>query len=221
MWQKADPRGLRVWVTQKRPVERYASNKSQSASMFVEDVKIRELVESFYKRSAISKVVIRKSIGEWEILIFTAKPAAILGKDNVKLQEFELLIKKKTGKSFTVVVKEVRVPELSAKIMAEFACSQLETRVPYRRVAKWVLQKVMEKWAVGVKIQVWWRLWWVDLSRSEAFTEWRIPLQTLRADIDYHYTTAYTKYWILWVKVRICTWETVRATKKTNAMDKI
>lgn len=221
MWQKADPRGLRVWVTQKRPVERYATNKSQSSSMFVEDVKIRELVESFYTRCAIAKVVIRKSIWEWEVLIFTAKPATILWKDNEKLNSFEDLLKKKTGKSFTVIVKEIRVPELSAKIMAEFAASQLETRVPYRRVAKGVLQKVMEKWAVWVKIQVWWRLGWVDLSRSEAFTEWRIPLQTLRADIDYHYTTAYTKYWILGIKVWVCTWEIVWVSKEKNAMDKI
>lgn len=221
MWQKADPRGLRVWVTKNWPVEWYAVNQKQSSSMFVEDIVIRETVESFYTRCAIAKVVIRKSITQGEVLLFTAKAASILWKDNEKLKKFEALLKKKTGKVFSLVVKEVRVPELSAKIMAEFAASQLETRVPYRRVAKGVLQKVMEKGAVWVKIQVWWRLGGVDLSRSESFTEWRIPLQTLRADIDYHYTTAYTKYWILWLKVWICNGESIGASKKKNAMDKI
>jgi small subunit ribosomal protein S3 len=106
---------------------------------------LRELIDEFYFRAAISKVVIRKTDSEGEILIFTAKPAAVIGKDGKKLEEFEQAVKKLTGKTFKIIVKEVRVPELSAKIMSEFAAMQLENRMPYRRVAKSILQKVMEK----------------------------------------------------------------------------
>lgn len=221
MWQKIDPRGHRVWVMKSRPCERFSSSKNQSAQFFVEDIKIRELIESFYFRAAIAKVVIRKSDEDGEILIFTAKPAAILGIDNAMLHKFEGKLSKVTSKKLKIIVKEVKKPELSAKIMAEFACMQLENRMSYRRVAKSVLQKVMEKWAIWVKVQIAWRLWWAEMSRNEKFTEGRIPLQTLRADIDYHYTTAHTKYWVLWVKVWICVSENIRVTKKVNAMDKI
>jgi len=222
MWQKADPRGLRVWHTQKWPAEWFTTTQKDASTFFVEDVKVREFIEKFYHRVWIAKVVIRKTAKDWEILLFTAKPAAIIGRDGAKLAEFEAKVKKLTGKTFKVTVKEVKSPEMSAKIMAEFACMQLEGRISYRRVAKGVLQKVMEKGAIGVKIKVGWRLGWVDLSRSEAFTEGRIPLQTLRADIDYHYTTALTKYGILWVKVWICKSENTQiVTKKTSAMDRI
>lgn len=220
MGQKADPRGLRVWHTQKRPAEWFVTTQKNAASFFVEDVKVREFVEKFYFRAWIAKVVIRKTGDDGEVLLFTAKPAAIIGKDGAKLAEFEAKLKKLTGKTFKATVKEVKTPELSAKIMAEFACTQLEWRISYRRVAKGVLQKVMEKGAIGVKIKLGWRLGGVDLSRSEAFTEWRIPLQTLRAEIDYHYTTALTKYGILWVKVWVCKSENTQIAKKPTAMDK-
>ena len=117
-------------------------------------MKIRELVESFYFRAGISKTVIRKTDKEGELMLFTAKPAAIIGKDGKKLEEFEATLMKLTKRPFKVTVKDVKKPELSAKIMAEFAAIQLENRMPYRRVAKTVLQKVMEKGAIGVKIQV-------------------------------------------------------------------
>lgn len=221
MWQKANPTWYRVGVTKKWPSEWFVISQAQKASYFVEDIKIRKLIEDFYFRTWISKVVIRKSEADGEILIFTAKPASVIWKDWKKLEDFQKQLQKISSKEFKVNVKEVRVPELSAKIMWEFAAMQLENRMPYRRVAKSVLQKVMEKWAVGVKIQVWWRLGGVDLSRSEAFTDGRIPLQTLRADIDYHYTTALTKYGILGVKVWICKGENVNISRKKAALDKI
>lgn len=221
MGQKVDPRGFRVWLTQKWPSEWFVTSQQAWADFFVEDIQIREFIEKFYYRSAIAKVVIRKTSVDWEILLFTAKPASIIWKDWDKLAKFEAKIEKMTGKKFKVTVKEVRVPELSAKIMAEFACLQLEGRIAYRRVAKWILQKVMEKWAIWVKFQIGWRLNWADMSRSEFFSEGRIPLQTLRADVDYHYTTALTKYGILWIKVWICKSENSQITKQKVAMDKI
>lgn len=140
--------------TQKWVAEWFVTSQKDSASFFVEDVKIREFVEEFYYRAGVAKVVIRKTGRDGEILIFTAKPAAIIGKDGEKLAEFEKKVQKFTGKPFKTTIKEVKNPELSAKIMAEFACMQLENRISYRRVAKGVLQKVMEKGAIGVKIKI-------------------------------------------------------------------
>jgi small subunit ribosomal protein S3 len=185
MGQKADPRGLRVGVTKSRSSEWFAKTKRQGAQFFVQDIKVRNFVEESYKRSGIAKVVIRQTDKECEIIIFTAKPALILGKEGKKLEEFQATLVKKFGGEFKVVLKDVRLPELSAKIMGEYAASQLEARMPFRRVAKTILQKVMEKGATGVK---------VDLSRSEKFSQGRVSLQTLRSDIDYHVTTALTKY---------------------------
>lgn len=178
-------------------------------------------MEKFYHRVGISKVIIRKTDKEGEILVFTTKPAAVIGKDGKKLADFEKALAEKAGKPLKVTIKEVKVPELSAKIMAEFAAVQLESRMPYRKVAKSVLQKVMEKGALGVKVQVGGRLGGVDLSRSEKFTDGRIPLQTLRSDIDYHYTTALTKYGILGIKVWICKGENVKISAHKVAMDKV
>jgi small subunit ribosomal protein S3 len=155
------------------------------------------------------------------VLVFTAKPAVIIWNNGAELNKLEAKLKKLTWSVYKVTIKEVKVPELSAKIMSEFAAIQLEWRTPHRRVAKWIMQKVMEKWALWVKIKIGGRLWGTDISRSEHFSEGRIPLQTLRSDVDYHHTTALTKYGILWVKVWICKSENVIVSKKQNALDKI
>ena len=214
-----DPRGFRVGLTQKWSSEWFSTSQAQSAQFFVEDVKIREFVEKFYFRAGISKLVIRKTDSEGELLLFTAKPAVVIGKDGEKLVKFKAALEKITRREFKVTVKDIKTPELSAKIMSEFAAIQMENRMPYRRVAKSVLQKVMEKGAIGVKIQVGGRLGGVELARSEKFSDGRIPLQTIRADVDYHYTTALTKYGIIGIKVWICRSENVTLTKKKVSLD--
>lgn len=118
-------------------------------------------------------------------------------------------------------MKEIKVPELSAKIMAEFAAIQIEGRMPYRKIAKSVLQKVMEKGAQGVKFQIGGRLGGADISRAEKFIDGRLPLQTLRSDIDYHYTTALTKYGILGIKVWICKGDIEKKATKASQIEKV
>lgn len=221
MGAKADPRGQRVGIMQKWASEWYVTSQAQAASYFVEDMRVRALVETVYPRSGVSKVIVRKSDTVGEVLIFTAKPAAIIWKDGTELAKFEARLKKLTLAPYKVTIKEVKIPELSAKIMAEFAAIQLESRTPHRRVAKGIMQKVMEKGALGVKIKIGWRLWGTDISRSEHFSEGRIPLQTLRSDVDYYHATALTKYGILGIKVWICKSENVTISKKQNALDKI
>ena len=189
-----------------RPAEWFAKYKRTGADFFVEDIKMRKFVDDTFGRSGISKVVIRKTAKEWEIIIFSSKVGVLMGKNWEKIKQFEEELKKKFGKDMKVIIKEVKVPELSAKIMAEFIASQLEARMPFRKVAKNVLQKVMEKWAAGIKIQVGGRLWWTDIARTEKFIEGRVSLQTFRSDIDFYYLQARTKYWMLGVKVWIEKW---------------
>jgi len=203
MWQKVHPIGMRVWIMKSRPSEWFAKNQQQWADFFVEDIKIRNFIEKKYPKTGIAKIIIRKTTKEGELIIFTSKVGVLMGKNWENIKKLENEIIKKFKKSFKITVKEVRVPEYSAKIMAEFIASQLENRMPYRKVAKNVLQKVMQKWATWVKIQIWGRLNGAEIARTEKFIDGRVSLQTFRSDIDYHYIQAMTKYWVLWVKVWI------------------
>lgn len=203
MWSKANPIGMRVGIMKSRPAEWFAKHKRTGADFLVEDIKMRKFVDDFFPRAGISKVVIRKTAKEGEIIIFSSKVGVLMGKQWAKIKEFEDALKKKFKKDMKAIIKEVKVPELSAKIMGEFIASQLEARMPFRKVAKNVLQKVMEKWASGIKIQVGWRLGGTDIARTEKFIEGRVSLQTFRSDIDYYYLQARTKYGMLGVKVWI------------------
>ncbi len=206
MWQKVNPIGMRVGLVKSWPCEWFGKTKRTWADFFVEDIKIRNYVEGQFPRSGISKIVIRKTAKEGEIIVFTSKVGVIMGKNGAKIKEIEDELKKRFDKEFKLTVKEVKNPELSAKIMAEFIASQLEARMPFRKVAKNVLQKVMEKWAQGVKVQIWGRLGGTDIARTEKFINGRVSLQTFRSDIDYCHLQAKTKYGVLGVKVWIQKW---------------
>jgi len=203
MWQKVNPIGMRVGIVKSWTCEWFGKTKRAGADFFVEDIKIRNYVDAQFPRSGISKVVIRKTAKEGEIIIFTSKVGVLMGKNGAKIKEIEDSLKKQFDKEFKLTVKEVKNPELSAKIMAEFIASQLEARMPFRKVAKNVLQKVMEKGAQGVKIQIGGRLGGTDIARTEKFINGRVSLQTFRSDIDYCHLQAMTKYGVLGVKVWI------------------
>ena len=203
MASKSNPIGMRVWIMKSRPAEWFAKYKRTGADFFVEDIKMRKFVDDTFGRVGISKVVIRKTAKEWEIIVFSSKVGVLMGKNWEKIKQFEDALKKKFNKDMKIIIKEVKIPELSAKIMAEFIASQLEARMPFRKVAKNVLQKVMEKWASGIKIQVGWRLGWVDISRTEKFIEGRVSLQTFRSDIDFIRYEAALPYGNIGIKVWI------------------
>ena len=206
MWQKVNPVWMRVGSMKSWPCEWFAKTKTQWADFFVEDIKIRDFIEKKYPQTGIAKVIIRKTQKECELIIFTSKVGVLMWKQWANIKDLETELERKFHKKFKVNIKEVKVPELSAKIMAEFISSQLENRMPYRKVAKNVLQKVMQKWANWIKISVGWRLNWAEIARAEKFIDGRVSLQTFRSDIDYHYMQAMTKYGVLWVKVWIEKW---------------
>lgn len=203
MGQKVNPVGMRVGIMKSRPAEWFAKNKRERADFFVEDIQLRRFIEKKYPKSGIAKVVIRKTWKEGELIIFSSKIGVLMGKNGEKIKEFEAELAKKFGKIFKVTIKEVKIPEFSAKVMGEFIATQLEARMPYRKVAKNVIQKVIERWASGIKIQVGGRLNGTDIARTEKFIQGRVSLQTFRSDIDYHYLQAMTKYGVLGIKVWI------------------
>lgn len=224
MWQKVDPRGFRTGIVRWWISEYYAPTKKISSEYMVQDLKVRRFVDKFYAYSWIAKVVFRKgndgSKTKNDLLLFTAKPWLVLWKNWDKMELFKKQLRKNFWEDFDVVVKEVSKPELYAKIMAEHISSQLERRMPYRRVIKSVIEKTIAKWWKWIKISIAGRLNGAEMARSETFKEGRIPLQTLRADVDYHYMACITKYWVLWVKVWIYKWDIDDNNKKSVAKKK-
>jgi len=203
MGQKVNPMWMRVWIMKSWPAEWFPKTKRGGADFFVEDIKIRKFIDETFPRSGISKVVIRKTATEGEIMLFATKVGLLMGKNGDRIKEAEQKMKEKFWKDFKINVKEVRIPELSARVMAEFIATQIENRMPYRKVIKNIVSKIMAKGAEWVKIQIGGRLNGTDIARSEHFIEGRVSLQTFRSDIDYYYLQAMTKYGVLGIKVWI------------------
>ncbi len=203
MGQKTHPIGFRLGVTKTWDSKWYAP-KREYAKTLHEDLKIKDYIKNRYKVAGISKIEIERIVDKLKIRIHASRPAIIIGR---KGQEVELL--KKTiekmipGKEITVNVTEVRVPELDAQLVAEDIALQIERRVSHRRAMKRAIDNALKAGAQGVKVQVKGRIGGAELARKEWFLVGRMPLQTLRADIDYGFATAYTKYGILSVKVWI------------------
>ncbi len=201
MGQKTHPIGFRLGVTKSWDMKWYAS-KRDYANTLHEDLKIKEYIKNRYRIAGISRVEIERIVDKLKIRIHAARPAIIIGR---KGQEVELL--KKTiekmvpGKEVTINVAEVKVPEMDAQLIAEDIALQIERRVSHRRAMKRAIDNALKSGAKGVKIQVKGRIGGAELARKEWFLVGRMPLQTLRADIDYGFATAYTKYGILSVKV--------------------
>lgn len=139
---------MRVGIVKSWFSERHSKGRRQNADFFVEDIQLRDYIEAFYPRAGIARIVIRKTNKEGEVIIFASKLGVIMGKDGAKIKELEEKIAKKFGKVFKITIKAIKVPELSAKIMAEYIATQLEGRMPFRKVAKQVINQVMEKGAV-------------------------------------------------------------------------
>ncbi|MDR0369500.1 MAG: 30S ribosomal protein S3 [Candidatus Peribacteria bacterium] len=194
---------MRVGIMKSWPSEWFAKTKRMGSDFFIEDIKIRNFIDKSFPRSGISKVVIRKTQKEGEIILFATKVGVLMGKNGEKIKSVEKKLKDLFGKEFKINVKEVRTPELSARVMAEFIATQIENRMPYRKVIKNTVAKIKEKGAEGVKIQIGGRLNGTDIARTEHFIDGRVSLQTFRSDIDYHYLQAMTKYGVLGIKVRI------------------
>ena len=214
MGQKMDPHGLRVGIIKDWDSKWYA-NKKDFADNLVEDYKIREFVKEKLYIAGISKVEIERRANTIKVTAFTAKPGIALGKNGENVTKIRNDLSKKFKKDINLNIVEVKNVDTDAQLVAENIASQLERRISYRKAMKQCMAKAMKAGAKGIKTACSGRLGGAEIARSEFYREGTIPLQTLRADIDYGFAEADTTYGKIGVKVWIYKGE-VLPTKKVE-----
>ena len=201
MGQKVNPHGLRVGVIKDWDSRWYA--EKDFADFLVEDHEIREFLKKKLYNAGISKIEIERASDRVKVIIFTAKPGVIIGKGGQDIEKLKGELSKLTDKKLVVDIKEVKRPDREAQLVAENIAQQLENRVSFRRAMKSTMSRSLKAGALGIKTAVSGRLGGADIARTEFYSEGTIPLQTLRADIDYGFAEADTTYGKLGVKVWI------------------
>lgn len=220
MGQKVNPVGLRVGIIRDWDAAWYA-NKNDVADLLVEDIKIRKYIETAYAKAQVSRVLIERIKGtnkdRVKIALYTAKPGVVIGREAEIKNKVVAALQKLTNKDITLNVVEIRRPELDAKLVAESMAEQLEARASFRRVQKIAIKRALKAGAKGCKTLLSGRLGGAEMARSEGYSEGRVPLQTLRADVDYAAAEANTTYGKLGVKVWIYKGE-ILGLKKRNPL---
>lgn len=212
MGQKVNPHGLRVGVIKDWSSKWYADKKDFS-ELLVEDNKIRTFSKEKLYMAGISRIDIERAANKIKVTVYTAKPGMVIGRGGTGVEEFRLELEKLTGKSVVVNVEEVKYPDLDAQLVSESIAQALERRISFRRAMKQAMQRTMRMGALGIKTQVSGRLGGADMARTEGYAEGTIPLQTLRADIDYGFAEADTTYGKLGIKVWIYKGEVLSGQK--------
>ena len=218
MGQKVHPNGLRVGVIKDWNSKWYADKKN-FGDYLVEDYKIRKYVKSKLFVSGISKIEIERTAKFVRVNVYTAKPGLVIGKGGNLAETLKAELQKMIGKDVNLNIVEVKNIDLDAQLVAENICNQLERRISFRRAMKQAMQKTMKAGALGIKTSVSGRLGGADMARTEFYKEGTIPLQTLRADIDYGFYEANTTYGKIGVKVWIYKGE-VLPEKKTDKAER-
>ena len=214
MGQKVNPHGLRVGVIKDWDSKWYA--EADFADNLVEDYKIRQYLKKRLYNSGVSKIEIERASDRVRINVYTAKPGIVIGKGGAEIEKVKAEVQKMTSKKLFVDVKEVKRPDKDAQLVAENIALQLENRVSFRRAMKSAMGRTMKSGALGIKTAVSGRLGGADMARTEFYSEGTIPLQTLRADIDYGFAEADTTYGKVGVKVWIYNGE-ILPTKEGGA----
>ena len=219
MGQKVSPHGLRVGIIKDWSSKWYA-NKQNFADYLVEDNKIRKYLKETLKTAGISSINIERKGTEVKVNVMAAKPGMIIGKAGAAIEELKKKLEKMTGKSVSLNIIEVKNLDMDATLVAESIASQLERRISFRKAMKQAMAKTMKAGAKGIKTQVSGRLGGAEIARSEHYSEGTIPLQTLRADIDYGFAEALTTYGIIGVKVWIYKGEVLPQRKEAKGGNK-
>ena len=201
MGQKVNPHGMRVGVIKDWNSRWYA--EADFADNLVEDNKIRTYVKKRLYSAGVSKIEIERASDRVKVIVHTAKPGVVIGKGGAEIEKLKAEIQKMTEKKLFVDIKEIKRPDREAQLVAESIAQQLENRVSFRRAMKSTMSRSMKAGVMGIKTAVSGRLGGADIARTEFYSEGTIPLQTLRADIDYGFAEADTTYGKLGVKVWI------------------
>ena len=202
MGQKVNPHGLRVGVIKDWESRWFADDENFSDNL-VEDYKIREFLKKKLYHAGISKIEIERTNDRVKVLVYTAKPGVVIGKGGAEIEKLKGELAKYSTKKVLVDIKEVKRPDNDAQLVAENIAQQLENRISFRRAMKSCMGRAMKAGAKGIKTSCSGRLGGADMARTEFYSEGNIPLQTLRADIDYGFAEANTTYGKIGVKTWI------------------
>ena len=221
MGQKVNPHGLRVGVIKDWNSRWYADTKDgEFANNLVEDNTIRKFLKKRLYSAQVSKIEIERASDRLKVIIYTAKPGVVIGKGGSEIEALKKEVAKLTDKKLMVDVKEVKRPDADAQLVAENIAAQLENRISFRRAMKSCMGRTMKTGALGIKTSVSGRLGGADMARTESYSDGTIPLQTLRADIDYGFAEADTTYGKVGVKTWIYHGEVLPTKNNKEGSDK-
>lgn len=201
MGQKVNPIGLRLGVIRDWESRWYATK--EYSSLLHEDIRIRDQVKSKFRHAGIARILIERASTRAKITIHTARPGIVIGRKGSEIEALKKSLEANTDKQILINIEEVRKPDLIAQLVAENVANQLLRRISFRRAMKRTVQNTMKSGALGIKINCAGRLAGAEMARSEWYREGRVPLHTLRADVDYGFYEAHTKYGSIGIKVWI------------------
>jgi small subunit ribosomal protein S3 len=219
MGQKVHPNGIRLGIVKKHTSVWYADGTDYADKLIV-DLKVRKYLQDKLLSASVSRVDIERPANTARITIHTARPGIVIGKKGEDVDKLRLELSKQMGVPVHINIEEIRKPDLDGTLVAQGVAQQLERRVMFRRAMKRAVQNAMRQGAEGIKIQVGGRLGGAEIARSEWYREGRVPLHTLRADIDYATAEAHTTYGIIGVKVWIFKGEVIGDVVKAEAEPK-
>ena len=200
MGQKVHPTGIRLGIVKKHTSVWYAEGEEYANNLLV-DLKVRDYVKKRLANASVARVDIERPAKTAKVTVFTARPGIVIGKKGEDVEKLKGILSEKMGIPVQINIEEIRKPDLDAHLVADSVAQQLERRVMFRRAMKRAVQNAMRQGAEGIKVQVGGRLGGAEIARSEWYREGRVPLHTLRADIDYATSEASTTYGIIGVKV--------------------
>lgn len=212
MGQKVHPKGLRIGIIRDWDAKWYAER--DYATLLIEDIKVRKYIKKKLFAAGISRIEIERAANRIKITIQTAKPGIVIGRGGTEVEALRKEVEKMTGKNVNVNILEVKVPELDAQLVAENVAAQLVKRVSFRRAMKQSVSRTMRMGAQGIKVTCSGRLAGAEMARTETYNEGKVPLHTLRADIDYGFAEADTTYGKIGVKIWIYKGEILPEAKK-------
>ncbi|MBA4501157.1 30S ribosomal protein S3 [Marinobacterium marinum] len=216
MGQKVNPTGIRLGVVKDHTSVWYA-DKAEYSTKLLNDLQVRKYLDGQLKNASVSRIEIERPAQNAKITIYTARPGIVIGKKGEDVEKLRNAVSQMMGVPVHINIEEVRKPDLDAKLVAQSVANQLERRVMFRRAMKRAVQNAMRQGAKGIKIQVGGRLGGAEIARTEWYREGRVPLHTLRADIDYATYEAHTTYGVIGVKVWIFKGEILGGIEQVRA----
>ncbi len=214
MGQKTNPIGLRLGIIRSWDANWFESDNL--TDKIAEDIKVRNYIRSRLKKASVSRIIVERTAKQLRITIHTSRPGMIIGKSGKEITQIEEELKKLTNKDVKILITEIKRPELDASLVADNIAQQLEGRISFRRALKQAVSAAMRMGAVGVRVMCSGRLGGAEMARTEQYKEGRIPLHSLRSDIDYATSTGHTIYGAIGVKVWICKGEIIGKQQDSN-----